>query len=114
MEKESAQVLEKTAQSVVVESTPLPKEPRPIKRKHETEDNSPSAEAVLKRKMTEVSPRPLSRLKTSGYRDSNFRKLERATLTREKKSSLEPITEQDLKPQRVKIKPSLRTDKRGK
>ena len=83
--------------------TPTSKESMSRKRKRETEEGSPSAEAVLDANLKETPPMVSTRWKTAAYRDnSTSRKL--AEVMADLESASDPVTEEDFKPQRKKIK----------
>ena len=107
--------LEKEAGSVVVASAPWPEEPRSTKRKREIEENGTSSWAVSLNNLMDVPPKILVSCQNSGYRDnSTSRKLKDVTREIDATAKLETMTEQDLKPQHVKIKRGQTSGNRAK
>ena len=92
--------LDKEFESVMVVATPPSKGIRSRKRKRETEEASPSADAVSEKNLKETGPMILARWKTAAYKSSSApRKL--AEELREMVASTTPGTEEDFKPQKA-------------
>ena len=83
--------------------TPPSKGIRSRKRKRETEEASPSADAVSEKNLKETAPMILGRWKTAAYKSSSApRKL--AEVLREMEAPTTPGTEEDFKPQKTNAK----------
>ena len=102
LEKEKKD-LDKEVESVIVVATPPSRGIRYGKRKWETEEASPSADAVSEKNLKETAPMILTRGKTAAYKSSSEpRRL--AEVLRESEASTTPGTEEDFKPQKANAK----------
>ena len=87
----------------MIVATPPSKGIRSRKRKRETEEACPSADAVSDKNLKEMAPMILARWKTVAYKSSSIsRKL--AEVLREMEASTTPGTEEDFKPQKANAK----------
>ena len=95
---------DKEVESVMVTTTPPSKDVRSRKRKRDVEGlGSPSADAVSEKNLRETAPMVLARWKTAAYKSSyEPRKLLDVEMEMEIPTS--SATEEDFKPQRIKMK----------
>ena len=95
---------DKEVESVMITTTPPSKDVRSRKRKRDVEGlGSPSADAVSEKNLRETAPMVLARWKTAAYKSSSER---RKLLDVEKEMEIptSSTTEEDFKPQRIKMK----------
>ena len=95
--------LDKEVESVMVVATPPSKDIRSRKRKRETEEATPSADAVSEKNLKETAPMILARGKTAAYKSSSAPRC-LAKVLREMEASTTPGTEDDFKPQKANAK----------
>ena len=97
------QDLDKEVESVMIVATPPSKVLGSRKRKRETEEASPSADAVSEKNLKETAPMILARWKTVVYKGSSaLRKL--ADVTKGMEVSMSLTTEEDFRPQKANTK----------
>ena len=102
-EEQESNFQRKRTAPVMIVSTPPSKDSRSMNRKRETKKGSPSPEAVSEANLTGTPPMVLAKRRAAAYRDnSKFRKL--AEVLAHMESASGPVTEDDFKPQRLKIK----------
>ena len=94
---------DKEVESVMIVATPPSKILGSRKRKRETEEASPSADAVSEKNLKETAPMILARWKTVVYKGSSApRKL--ADVTKGMEVSMSLTTEEDFRPQKANTK----------
>ena len=97
------QDLDKEVESVMIVATPPSKVLGSRKRKRETEEASPSADAVSEKNLKETAPMILARWKTVVYKGSSaLRKL--VDVTKGMEVSMSLTTEEDFRPQKANTK----------
>ena len=95
---------DKEVESVMVTTTPPSKDVRSRKRKRDVEGlGSPSADAVSEKNLRETAPMVLARWKTAAYK-SSYEPRKLLDVEREMEISTSSATEEDFKPQWIKMK----------
>ena len=95
---------DKEVESVMITTTPPSKDVRSRKRKRDVEGlGSPSADAVSKRNLRETAPMVLARWKTAAYK-SSYEPRKLLDVEKEMEIPTSSTTEEDFKPQRIKMK----------
>ena len=95
---------DKEVESVMITTTPSSKDVRSRKRKRDVEGlGSPSADAVLERKLRETASMILARWKTAAYK-SSYEPRKLLDVEKEMEIPTSSTTEEDFKPQRIKMK----------
>ena len=95
---------EKEVESVMITTTPPNKEVRSRKRKRDVEGlGSPSADAVSEKDLRETAPMVLARWKTAAYK-SSYEPRKLLDIEKEMENTTSSVTEEDFKPQRIKMK----------
>ena len=98
--------LDKEVESVMVVTTLPSKGIRARKRKRETEEARPSADAVSEKNLKETAPLILARGKTAAYKSGAASRM-LTEVIREMEAPMTPGTEDDVKPQKTKVKKGL-------
>ena len=95
---------EKEVESVMITTTPPNKDVRSRKRKRDVEGlGSPSADAVSEKDLRETAPMVLARWKTAAYK-SSYEPRKLLDIEKEMENPTSSVTEEDFKPQRIKMK----------
>ena len=95
---------DKEVESVMITATPPSKDVKSRKRKREVEElGSPSADAVSEKNLRETTPMVLARWKTAAYK-SSYEPRKLLEVEREMEVPTNSTTEEDFKPQRIKMK----------
>ena len=95
---------EKEVESVMITTTPPNKDVRSRKRKRDVEGlGSPSADAVSEKDLRETAPMVLARWKTAAYK-SSYEPRKLLDIEKEMENTTSSVTEEDFKPQRIKMK----------
>ena len=95
---------DKEVESVMVTTTPPSKDVRSRKRKRDVEGlGSPSADAVSEKNLRETAPMVLARWKTAAYK-SSYEPRKLLDVEKEMEIPASSATEEDFKPQRIKMK----------
>ena len=95
---------EKEVESVMITTTPPNKDVRSRKRKRDVEGlGSPSADAVSEKDLRETGPMVLARWKTAAYK-SSYEPRKLLDIEKEMENPTSSVTEEDFKPQRIKMK----------
>ena len=95
---------DKEVESVMITTTPPSKDVRSRKRKRDVEGlGSPSADVVSERNLRETAPMVLARWKTAAYK-SSYEPRKLLDVEREIEIPTSSTTEEDFKPQRIKMK----------
>ena len=95
---------DKEVESVMITTTPPSKDVRSRKRKRDVEGlGSPSADAVSERNLRETAPMVLARWKTAAYK-SSYEPRKLLDVEKEMDIPTSSTTEEDFKPQRLKMK----------
>ena len=95
---------EKEVESVMITTTPPNKDVRSRKRKRDVEGlGSPSADAVSEKDLRETAPMVLARWKTAAYK-SSYEPRKLLDIEKEMENPTSSVTEEDFKPQRMKMK----------
>ena len=88
----------------MITTTPLSKDVRSRKRKRDVEGlGSPSADAVSEKNLRETAPMVLARWKTAAYK-SSYEPRKLLDVEKEMEIPTSSTTEEDFKPQRIKMK----------
>ena len=102
-QKSEKRDLDKEVESVMVVTTPPSKGIRSRKRKRETEETSPLADAISEKNLKETAPMILAQRKTAAYKSSSAPK-RLAEVLGEMGASTTSGTEDDFKPQKTTVK----------
>ena len=95
---------DKEVESVMITTTPPSKDVRSRKRKRDVEGlGSPSVDAVSEKNLRETAPMVLARWKTAAYK-SSYEPRKLLDLEKEMEIPTSSTTEEDFKPQRIKMK----------
>ena len=95
---------EKEVESVMITTTPPNKDVRSRKKKRDVEGlGSPSADAVSEKDLRETAPMVLARWKTAAYK-SSYEPRKLLDIEKEMENPTSSVTEEDFKPQRIKMK----------
>ena len=95
---------DKEVESVMITTTPPGKDVRYRKRKRDVEGlGSPSADAVSEKNLRETAPMVLARWKTAAYK-SSYEPRKLLDVEKEMEIPTSSTTEEDFKPQRIKMK----------
>ena len=95
---------EKEVESVMITTTLPNKDVRSRKRKRDVEGlGSPSADAVSEKDLRETAPMVLARWKTAAYK-SSYEPRKLLDIEKEMENPTSSVTEEDFKPQRIKMK----------
>ena len=95
---------EREVESVMITTTLPNKEVRSRKRKRDVEGlGSPSADAVSEKDLRETAPMVLARWKTAAYK-SSYEPRKLLDIEKEMENTTSSVTEEDFKPQRIKMK----------
>ena len=95
---------EKEVESVMITTTPPNKDVRSRKRKRDVEGlGSPPADAVSEKDLRETAPMVLARWKTAAYK-SSYEPRKLLDIEKEMENPTSSVTEEDFKPQRIKMK----------
>ena len=95
---------DKEVESVMITTTPPSKDVRSRKRKRDVEGlGSPSADAVSEENLRETAPMVLARWKTAAYK-SSYEPRKLLDVEKEMEIPTSSTTEENFKPQRIKLK----------
>ena len=98
---------DKEVESVMITTTPPSKDVRSRKRKRDVEGlGSPSADSVSEENLREMAPMVLARWKTAAYK-SSYEPRKLLDVEKEMEIPTSSTTEEDFKPQRIKMKRGL-------